>query len=87
MKTFTFYRQHRFNPTNACRGYVWFTSRASAQRAATAWRRSSEEDVEYNPDYPDHLRWTELEVITITPTKAGLLDALNEHADNDCTEE
>lgn len=91
MKAFTFYRLNYFN-MNYCgngeecpRAYKWFTSRASAQRAAAAWRRSSKDDFEYDPDEPDSLRKSELKVITITPTKAGLLDALNQYARDDVT--
>ena len=86
MKAFTFYRLRYFNPTNRGHGYEWFTSRASAQRAATAWRRSSKDDFEYDPNEPDSLRSSELKVITITPTKAGLLDALNYFATHESTE-
>jgi hypothetical protein len=86
MKTFTFYRLQYFNVNTSPRGYAWFTSRASAQQGATAWQRSTKDDDEYDPDYTDFRRTADLAIITVTPTKAGILDALNLHASDDVTE-
>ena len=83
-----FYLLQYFSARSSPRGYEWFTSRRSAQQAATAWQRSTEDDDdEYDSDFPEHRRTADLEVITITPTKAGILDALNTHARDDQTEQ
>ena len=89
MTTFKFYvwRLQYFSVQNSPRGYEWFTSRRSAQQAATAWQRAIENDSEYDSDFPEHRRTADLEAITITPTKAGILDALNTHARDDQTEQ
>ena len=76
-----FYRVHYVGPTGSVRGYDWFTSKRSAQQAIRWWIRESHEDHEYNARFPkDYQRTADLAAITITPTKAGILDALNNYA-------
>jgi hypothetical protein len=75
-----------FDQHHAGYGYEWFTSRVEARRATTVWKRDQREADklagEYNKD-----AGVDVEVIEITPTKKGILAALNEHARHDVTEE
>lgn len=61
-------------------GYSWHTSRAAAIMAAK--RDFNVDPAEYDNEFkPDN----RIEVVTVTPTKAGILSALNRyaaHADN-----
>ena len=78
-----FYQVHYFSPAYALRGYEWFTSKRSAQQAISKWQRSSEDDDEYDSKHPTYRRTADLAVFTITPTRAGILDALNRFANCD----
>ena len=81
-----FYRVQYFAPLNSPRGYEWFTSQRSAQQAVSKWQRGTKDDHEYNSDFPEHRRTADLAAITITPTKAGILTALNRFAQYDQVE-
>ena len=81
-----FYRVHYFGPLYALRGYEWFTSQRSAQQAISKWQRGRKDDDEYSASNPDRHRTADLEAITITPTKAGILDALIRFAQYDQVE-
>ena len=70
-----FYRVHTCVECSTSSGYEFFTNKADAERAVREWTTG------------EALRTdtAEIDVIEITPTKAGILHALNTyaaHADN-----
>jgi transposase len=91
----TFYRVWYFTQDHAGRGYDWFTSRVEARRALTAWKRHQREEDEKDCEWLDAVdrcqnlghAWGTVEVVDISPTKKGILAALNEHARHDVTEQ
>jgi|ETNvirome_6_1000_1030641.scaffolds.fasta_scaffold05705_4 hypothetical protein len=80
----TFYKVWYFTRLRAGRGYAWRTSRVEAQRAIAAWKR--EQRAVEPPKGVGHA-WGTVEVVYISPTKKGILAALNEHACHDVTEQ
>ena len=82
-----FYRVWYVDQHHSGYGYEWFTSRVEARRATTVWKRNRREaDKLAGEFHPGEEMAPRVEVIEITPTKAGVLDALNKHARNDATE-
>lgn len=68
-----FYKLHRTTDAGSSAGYEFYTNKREAEKAAQEWRT----------EYPDE-RAT-VEEITIQPTRAGILGALNRfasHPDN-----
>jgi hypothetical protein len=71
----TFYRVSYSRDGGNSGGYSWHTSYAAALKAFRA--DYNEDQVEYFSAFkPDEY----IDEITITPTKAGILDALNNYA-------
>lgn len=72
----TFYRVTFYNTFDGTAGYSWHTSKASASKSSAEWIASCDGDATAS---------AEIEAVEITPTKQGILDALNtyaKHADN-----
>jgi len=65
-----FYRLHRYAVGDGSHGYQFYTSRADAERSAKEWQ--SRADLSEPSG--------EVDEIEITPTKAGILRALNTYA-------
>jgi hypothetical protein len=63
-----FYQVHVTTNGGCSNGYVWFTSRAEAEREK---REHDKEEAPYEAT---------IDVIEVKPTKAGILDALQRHA-------
>lgn len=64
-----FYRLHTYCEGGNSNGFAWFTTRADAERA-------KREDVAVSPEEEPGA----IDVIEVTPTKAGILDALCRYA-------
>lgn len=64
-----FYRLQRQVEGGNCGGFEWFTRRADAEREGRAWEREEDEE-------------TFIDAVDITPTKRGILRALNHYADH-----
>lgn len=66
-----FYRVHDYEAVNGSHGYLWFTSKAEAEKKAR-------ELVAADPEtYDEPL---EIEALEVEPTKVGILEALNRYA-------
>jgi hypothetical protein len=63
-----FYRLHLLHNYGESAGYQWFTVHTDAEKAKASWCDTEDKDT------------GEIEPIAITPTKAGLLAALNHYA-------
>jgi hypothetical protein len=71
------YQLHRIHEAGESAGYEYFSSKREAAKAASEWRKST--------PGPDDDHETEIKEIEVTPTKAGILAALNrygKHNDN-----
>lgn len=69
-----FYRVHFWEGEMFSHGYQFFTRRADAEKASRAWiKEVNETGRDWNPS-------GDIDEIDIEPTKAGLLDALNQYA-------
>ena len=80
-----FYRVWYFDQSHAGRGYEWFASRVEARRALTVWKFDQREAGKLAGEFIKDA-WGTVEAIEITPTKKGILAALNSHARDDVTE-
>ena len=81
-----FYRVLYFDQHHAGHGYAWFTSRVEAQWDIVRWKRDQREETKSAGEFVKDAGG-DVDVIEITPTKKGILAALNEHASHDVTEE
>lgn len=71
---FKFYRVHYKGEPGTSSGFEWYTSLETAKRRARDFKRQHEGIADTNE------ATTTIEVIKITPTKAGILAALNSYA-------
>lgn len=72
-----FYQLHRTHEAGVSAGYSYYASKREAQSALATWRKNSPGDVQDQTGT--------IEPIEVTPTRAGILAALNRyagHADN-----
>jgi len=69
-----FYQLHRTHSAGESGGYEYFGSRRDAEKAARSWRRSDDSLLEHG---------TEIKLIEVLPTRAGILRALNRYASHE----
>jgi hypothetical protein len=70
-----FYQLHRLQSAGESAGYEFFRTKRQAEKAKREWLVPP----------PDNPAWLELaaaeiKIITVTPTRAGIVAALNRHA-------